>query len=364
MHTAFEDKKKLYLLVGSFSVSIVLFMGVSVFLDFAHRATKSLKPYTPDISISDIDYLRSISVDSVKTIEKKTGVKCVYGRMYEGSLDVISDKDIDYINLISYENNQFAWAGLDNIQGDLSLVQNNDYYVATIYDKSNPLTIGDRIVIKGKEREIACVLFDSPFDSGEIPVIVCSEKSFANIMGDYRYSVIDIKVERDITDFEVEEIRNAFNRDYVFSDRREINRSDTATYWASRFLIYGFLIIIGVITIFHIINSLFMNVLARHKQYVIMRTIGMSNKQVIKMIMAEALTYAVIGTCLGEVIGVIVNRIVFMLMVTAYYGDQWVFPVYQISIVVAIVLLAVFLGVKECARYILAQSYSNLSSLT
>ena len=46
-------------------------------------------------------------------------------------------------------------------------------------------------------------------------------------------------------------------------------------------------------------NTINMGVIAKTKQYGTMRAIGMSNQQLIKMIVAEAMTYAVSGIILG-----------------------------------------------------------------
>ena len=58
---------------------------------------------------------------------------------------------------------------------------------------------------------------------------------------------------------------------------RERNKEDTATYFAARGVVYGFLIIIALITIFNMLNSISMSVSARIKQYGAMRAVGMDD---------------------------------------------------------------------------------------
>ena len=60
-------------------------------------------------------------------------------------------------------------------------------------------------------------------------------------------------------------------------------------------LVYGFLSIIVAITIFHIMNTVNMGGAAKMKEYGGMRAIGMSGRQLIKMIVAQAGTYAIHG---------------------------------------------------------------------
>ena len=58
---------------------------------------------------------------------------------------------------------------------------------------------------------------------------------------------------------------------------------------------YGFLAIIGMITLFYTMNSISISTVSRAKQYGAMRAVGISNRQLSRMISAEALTYAVSG---------------------------------------------------------------------
>ena len=107
-------------------------------------------------------------------INGETGVKRVFGRMFSGSIPAVSDKNIDKIDLISYEEYQFDWAEEDVVSGDLSKVTGDSDYVMTVYDKSNPLEVGDIIKLDSAQLEVACVLSDSPFSSTDTPTWICS----------------------------------------------------------------------------------------------------------------------------------------------------------------------------------------------
>ena len=75
--------------------------------------------------------------------------------------------------------------------------------------------------------------------------------------------------------------------------------------------IYGFLIIIALITIFQIINSMNASVSAHMKQYGIMRSMGMSSKQLRRMIAAQAMSYALSGCIAGCLLGLPLNKMMF-----------------------------------------------------
>ena len=55
----------------------------------------------------------------------------------------------------------------------------------------------------------------------------------------------------------------------------------------------------------------------------VFRAIGLSNRQLAKMIIAEASTYAITGTICGSVLGIVCNKILFSKLITYKWGDAW-----------------------------------------
>ena len=116
---------------------------------------------------------------------------------------------------------------------------------------------------------------------------------------------------------------------------------------------YGFLAIIALVALLNIINSISMSVSARIKQYGAMRAVGMSVKQVTRMITAEALTYAISGCILGCVIGLIINRVMYRLLIENHFAYiTWSVPVIPLLIIVFFILGAVVLSVLSPAARI------------
>ena len=116
--------------------------------------------------------------------------------------------------------------------------------------------------------------------------------------------------------------------------------------------LYGFLGIIALIAFFNIINCIAMSVSARMREYGAMRAIGMSVRQVVRMVVGETLTYTLSGVALGCVIGLPINRILFRSLVTFRWGDAWELPVWELLVIVAVMLLSVCLAVAGPARQI------------
>ena len=128
---------------------------------------------------------------------------------------------------------------------------------------------------------------------------------------------------------------------------RAISGESRGDYYCFGLFIYGFLVLIALITLFNIINSIAMSVVAKMKQYGVFRAIGLSNRQLAKMIIAEASTYAITGTICGSVLGIVCNKILFSKLITYKWGDAWSVPLVQLGIIIVVVAIAVILAVRN-----------------
>jgi len=122
------------------------------------------------------------------------------------------------------------------------------------------------------------------------------------------------------------------------------------------FSMFDVLAIIAILVgFFGIANTLTMNVMERTREIGMLRSIGMTRFQVLRMILAEAALMGIIGGVLGVVFGIILSRI-FMLAMTAMSGYQltYVFPLQKslLALIIAMVVsqLAALLPAGRAAR--------------
>ena len=137
----------------------------------------------------------------------------------------------------------------------------------------------------------------------------------------------------------------AVDSSFTFADERMGNSSTMGTYYCFWLFIYGFLVLIAMITIFNIINSISMSVSARLKQYGAFRAIGVSMGQLSKMIVAEAFTYTIIGGVVGTVLGLFCNKLLFGMLISYRWGDAWTPPLPEVAVILLIVVSSVILAV-------------------
>ncbi len=352
IHHATASKKNWFLLTASFSLSIILFLCISVGLDFAYELIPSvMRSWQPDISLTGYANERVLDQGLSDAISRITGVEHVWGSSYIEHVPAASSRqEIDHVNITSYSEYVLDCAEESLVEGNLSEVYGDSGKVMTVLNKDNPIKVGDIIQVAGQEIEVVCGI-SSGLYPGEYSII-CSQETFARLTGEENYSMIGIQLSSKATDETVKQINSLVGSDVIFTDERQRNQEDANTYLAVKFLLYSFMAIIAMITLFNIINSISMSVTARIKQYGAMRAVGMDGEQLTRMIAAEAFTYAVSGLIVGSGIGIVLSRFLYVRLVTRYFGSQWSLPIVLLAIIVVFVTASAAAAVYAPAKRI------------
>ena len=334
IHHATASKKNWFLLTASFSLSIILFLCISVGLDFVYELMPSInRSWQPDITLTGYANERVLDQGLSDAISRITGVELVWGSSYTEHVPAVSSRqEIDHVNITSYSEYMLDCEEESLVQGNISEIYGDSGKVMTVLDKDNPIKVGDTIQVAGQEIEVVCGI-SSGLYPGEYSII-CSQETFARLTGEENYSMIGIQLSRQATDETVKQINSLAGSNVIFTDERQRNQEDANTWLAAKFLLYSFMAILAMITLFNIINSISMSVTARIKQYGAMRAVGMDGEQLTRMIAAEAFTYAVSGLIVGSGIGIVLSRFLYVKLVTRYFGSQWSLPVVLLAIIV------------------------------
>ncbi len=316
-------------------LDIILFLCISVGLDFAHELFPVTRSWQADTDITLTGYVneRVLAQGLSDEISGITGVEHVWGSSYTEHVPAASSRqEIDHVNITSYSEYMLDCAEESLVQGNLSEVYGDSGKAMTVLNKDNPIKVGDIIQVAGQEIEVVCGI-SSGLYPGEYSII-CSQETFARLTGEENYSMIGIQLSRQATDETVKQINSLAESNVIFEDHRQRNQEDANTYLAAKFLLYSFMVIVAMITLFNIVNSISMSVTARIKQYGAMRAVGMDGEQLTRMIAAEAFTYAVSGLIVGSGTGIVLSRFLYVKLVTRYFGSQWSLPVVLIAIIV------------------------------
>ena len=340
-------KKNLVLMSGSFALSIVLFLGFSVLVQLLNCLLPTSLS-APDLSIQSRDWSNNVDHTLVEELADMPGVAHAFGRSsvtdVPASFSVAAEQES--VDLISYDDIQLDWLPEDEMLrdgADLAAVYGDSHSVLTIWDETNPLSVGDTVTLGDETVTIAGLLKYSPFTNsgsteGSIDLI-CSDETFQRLTGESDYGIIDVQLTEDASDAEVAAIAERTSSAGQFIDRRD--EADRSTFWAFSLFIYGFLAIIALITVLNIVNSISMSVTARTREYGAMRAVGMDGSQLTRMIAAEAATYAVSGSLCGIALGLPLHRLLYERLITAHFPYySWEFPIAALAIIVCFILFA------------------------
>ena len=355
IHHAKSKKRNFVLMTGAFAVCITLFLTFSTLIDFMKNAFVPPE-YTPELSIASETNACSIDNKLLEQIKENNFVKRAYGRMFAYNVPTESSGKSYNANLISYEENQFGWAADSLVSGSIDTVMQQENQILFVQTGNIDVNVGDNITLFINDRTqtatVAGILSDSPLARVEgTETFFCSEKTFTALTGETGYTIIDIQFENNASSGNVETIVNLFpNGGVIFSDSLSKVQQQRNLYHTFAILVYGFLSIIVAITVFHIMNTINMGVAAKMKEYGGMRAIGMSDRQLVKMIIAEAGTYAVNGAIWGCIIGLPMHWVIFVSLITNIWGTAWSVPFIPLILIIAIVLFTSLLAVREPAK--------------
>lgn len=359
---AFTNKKSMTLIAGSFAISIILFLCFSILVTFMNHALSPLKPYAPDCTIEGTQDSVSLNPFLKKELKSLSGVENVYARMFYADIPSSDKQRTNKATLVSYDEPQFEWAKDALISGSIDSVQNgNGVLVDYGYSEEFNWQIGDAITLNidgtPHEVQVTGIVSNVPLDSsnGEW-IIICSESTFTALTGVSNYKVIEMQVNKDIS----QQVRNLITSDMKLLDLQQRNNEVRTSYFAMAVFVYGFLLVIALVALINIINTVNASVSSRMSNYGVMRAVGMSGKQLKKVVRAEAAAYAITGSIAGGVLGLLLHRFFFGMLITSNWGQLWQPPIAVLTVTIAAAILTTFIAVISPARKIERMSIVNV----
>ena len=389
---AFSKKKTLVLMSTSIALSVVLFLGFSVLINFLYSSMKTSKPYTPDVSLTSEE---GLSFDLYEEISQFVGVKNTYGRMF-GYVDATFDASrlTDYYRqavgdievradgtfippekswLISYDESQLKWSKEDLLEGTLSKEELNEQN-GIIAVSSNirkgvsattaDLHVGDLVTmdtVSGpKVYKVMAVLSSVPFSDSNLNMatFITTEEMFSEITGDHTLKVINIQLTKHGQEATILKIKGLLGADVRFMDQRQQNREITQTFLTMAIFVYGFVTVIALISILNIVNTMNTSVSSKMRYLGVLRAVGMSGRQLGRMVATEALVYCLTGSIVGCILGVRLQLYMLRNLLTAI-EIKWSFPYVSILCIFAAVILVTLLTVTGPLKKVRSQGISE-----
>ena len=393
VNNAVMKKKTLFLMACSIGISIIMFLGFNVFVDFMHTSLKTTKPYTPDISLTSEQGLSSELNASLSDLE---GIKRVYGRMFSyvdatfdatrltdtykesmGGIKVTEDGmfvPTESSWLISYDKNQLKWAKTDLIGGELSEENMNarNGVIAVVGNLRKNITtetanlkVGDKVYLKTpagtKALTVMGILRTVPFSDSKLNLttFITTERIFTELTGKTIYDALDIQLNNKNQEQTVNEIKRLLNPSINYLDSRQKNAEINQAYFTMAVFIYGFVAVIALISVLNLISTMNTIVASKTKYMGVMRAVGMSGAQLNRMVLVEAATYSLVGCFIGCILGIILQKALIANMLTQFH-IIWKFPTVQIIVILIVAISITAFSVISPLKRIKAKGISEV----
>lgn len=290
-----------------------------------------------------------------------------------GSIAVYDDKSLevarDYLKAGSIDKNQ-----LNQENGVIIIARNRIYNEKTEKQFFGPvadLKVGDEILLqydktkmvdpngekvdfgKGNVQKVKvlAILKGDPFDFRGYEdgiKMISTEKVVAQLAGE---KVEPVALNVKIKDVNLEK-QVLGNLEKVISEAGDLkviniidqNRSTKSVILMVKILLYGFVVVVSLIGCVNIINTLTTNIILRKREFAALKSIGLTQKGLRKMITLEGMLYGIVGSIYGSVIGSILSYMIYN-GISSVREQSFMLPYEAIGIAVAGAMLIGYLSV-------------------
>ncbi len=277
---------------------------VSITDGFMKSFTEMLKSRGTDIAVTKAKnpdvLLNSIDESIGEELKKIEGIESISRVL----VDLVSIEDLPSVMIFGFDPDEFIFEHFKIIEGrKLSRDEEDMVMIGKILAKNINLKVGDKVEI---EREIFRVV--GIFESGNVVEnggIVMNLKTLQRLMNREGYvTVFNIKLkELEFTDSVINQIKTKFPGLEAMTSE-EITRNNEgykmakALAWATSFIA----LFVGALGT---MNTVFMSVFERTKEFGLLRAIGWRRRRIMLMVLGESIILGLIGGALGMAIGVI-----------------------------------------------------------
>ncbi len=363
-----RNKKKYRTTVISIVVSVSIFIAMSSFIDYAMNASSV---YYNNTSYNL--YVRDGVEDSYKEIAKFSGVE-------EYSIVRLSNF---YVDTNTIKGNEDLRGGDESSQIPISIIALGDEeyrryvnelglnyndakdkailiddYTQYIVDEENK---GKYIMKRVYTYEKGDTILGSFEDEGvkdtslEIAAVGTTRPmGLENVTSSYGYLVIsDDFYNRNVKDTYAQELYIKCNNsnklegqimqeydDLIVYNLDEQMQQEQSVYLVIQIFLYGFITVISLIGITNIFNTITTNMNLRSREFAMLKSIGMTNKEFNKMIRLESILYGLKSLLIGIPIGIILSYLVYK-AVSGGIEMEFILPINSIIISIVVVMLLI-----------------------
>jgi putative ABC transport system permease protein len=267
--------------------------------DYALTATDNFSP----ISIASEHALKN-----VPGVNVVAGVRAGDGKAFGHRINVTAvNGDISKVIVVNWEH------GSQSIPGQLG---DNGAFVAKSYAKDHDLTIGSPIDVEvpsGQTLHLVLKgIFAPPKGGSPYGDVTISQQRFDAVYQNPQNLYAFVDIDGGVTDANTAKLSTALNNfpDAKIASASEFKKNQEQGINTLLNLLYVLLSLSILISLFGIVNTLVLTVFERTRELGMLRAIGMTRRQVRRMIRHESIITALIGAALGIPVGVVLALMV------------------------------------------------------
>ena len=223
IYHATASKKNWFLITASFALSIVLALGFIVILQFASLLLPSLAPWQADVIYTGYDNERVLPDTMAQQLRRMPGVARVWGCTGLVHVPASSDRNnVEQVTFCSYDDFMLESSKSMVVKGRMAKNSGADNEVMTMYNKTNPIRVGDTITVNGVPLTVVGAFSQGIF-SDDV-TIIAPETLFRRVAGEQNYNMIGVQLDRTASDETVLALAAFSSDQIVVQDLRESNR--------------------------------------------------------------------------------------------------------------------------------------------
>ena len=184
------------------------------------------------------------------------------------------------------------------------------------------------------------------FQQDTHPIIIISDEMMENFEHSLGYMYINAEDPYKLQE-EISEIDKT-NQDGIYNAEEDVRAARNMHLIVSIF-IYGFIAVISIIGITNIFNTITTNMALRNREFAILKSIGMTNKEFKRMIHYESFIYGLKALIFGLPVGVALSYLIYT--VTAdVYTTSYKLPMIPILISIIFVFAIIFMTMQYAVK--------------
>jgi putative ABC transport system permease protein len=332
---------------GALMIGLAVVVFVTV---FAAGISSSIgnaidRNFQADIVLQNVDGFSPISSEAGREAESVAGVKTVSslsfaGGVYEGkdiSVSAVEPSTVSDVLSLDWKNGD---------PDTLSALSGRGAVLDDAWASSNDLEVGDRIGVRtALERTIPLTVEGTVKDNADLlGNLVVTEETLRRDFGTSEPSMTFVRLDQRAN---AEQVKNQISNELKarFATVEALNQQELKDDLEQQIqqlvsFFYVLLALAIVISLLGIVTTLALSIHERTRELGMLRAVGMSRRQVRRLVRYEAVITALIGAVLGTILGVI-----FATLVSRPLADEGFELSYPIGTLILLLVLAALAGV-------------------